>query len=146
MSKRFPLLILAFAAAFSAVTPANSQTLQVQVTAGGATTNIAANGSQSLTSPGVGLAVFTNVTVTNIGSATVTVNSVSLTGTSAMTLSSTAGATLSPNGSLVFSVEYLPTTGAAATGQIVINYTVSGAASAFQFNLIGITPSFTFSY
>jgi len=54
MSKGFPLLTLAFAAAFSAVTPALSQTLQVQITTGGATTNIAANGSESVTSPGVG--------------------------------------------------------------------------------------------
>jgi hypothetical protein len=146
MSKGFPLLTLAFAAAFSAVTPAHSQTLQVQITSGGATTNIAANGSQTITSPGVGLAVFANATVTNTGSATVTINSVSLTGTPEMTLSSTSGTTLNPNGTLVFSVEYLPTMGAAATGQVVINYTVSGAASAFQFSLTGITPSFTFSY
>jgi Abnormal spindle-like microcephaly-assoc'd, ASPM-SPD-2-Hydin len=146
MSKGFTLLTLAFAAAFAAATPTYGQTLQVQVTSGGATTNIAANSSQTLTSPGIGLAVFANVAVTNTGSATVTINSVSLTGTPEMTLSSAAGATLSPNGNLVFSVEYLPTNGAAATGQIVINYTVSGAVSAFQFNLTGVTPSFTFSY
>src|SRR5580658_5355477 len=99
-------LAAAFAAAFVAATPAHSQTLQVQVTVNGVATNVPAGGSLSLVSPGIGQPVFANVSVTNTGTTAVTVNSVSLTGTSEMTLSSTAGATLSPNGNLVFSVEY----------------------------------------
>jgi hypothetical protein len=143
MSKGLPTLTLALAAAFAAVTPAHSQTLQVQVTANGVLTNIPAGGSLSLASPGIGQAVFANVTVTNTGTAAVTVTSVSLTGTPEMTLSSMAGATLSPNGNLAFSVEYFPTAGAAAIGQIVVAY---GTNSTFPFSLTGVTPSFTFSY
>jgi len=148
MSKWLPTLTLALAAAFAAVTPAHSQPLQVQVTAGGATTNIAVNGSLSLASPGVGQAVFANVSVTYTGTATATITGISLTGTSDMTLlqSTSLPTTLSQNGNIGFSVQYLPTTGATATGQVVIAYTVGGAASTFPFVLTGVTSNFTFSY
>ena len=151
MSKRLPTPTLAsataFVAAFVAATPAYSQ-VQVVVTAGGVSTTIAQNGSQTLTSPAVGQAVFANVSVTYTGTATATITSVSLTGTSQMTLlqSTTLPATLSPNGSIGFSVQYLPTSGAAVTGQVVIAYTVGGTAFTFPFVLNGVTPNFTFSY
>jgi len=147
MSKGFPILTLAFAAALSAVTPAYSQTLQVVVTANGAATNIAANGSMSLTAPAVGQAVFATVQVTNTGTASATINSVTLNGTTEITLTQPFTAvTLLSNGSTAFSVQYLPTTSAAAPTQVVINYTVGTTVSTFQFNLTGVTLNFTFSY
>jgi hypothetical protein len=148
MSKWLPTLTLALAAAFAAVTPARSQPLQVQVTAGGATTNVAVNGSLTLASPGVGQAVFANVSVTNTGTAAATITGITLTGTPEMTLlqSTSLPTTLSQNGNIGFSVQYLPTTGATATGQVVIAYTVGGAASTFPFVLTGVTSNFTFSY
>jgi len=144
MSKGFPILTLALAAAFAAVTPAHSQALQVQVTAGGATTNVAANTNPSVTLAAtvVGQAVFANVLVTNTGTAAATIG-ISVTGTTEITSSSPA-ATVAPNGNAPFSIQYLPTTGAAAIAQVAI--TVNGAASSFQFVLTGVTPSFTFSY
>jgi hypothetical protein len=86
MSKGFPILTLAFAAAFAAVTPAHSQTLQVQVTANGATTNVGAGGSLSLAATAVGQAVFANVLVTNSGTAATNITGITLTGTPEITL------------------------------------------------------------
>src|SRR5580700_6079771 len=139
MSKGLPILTMALAAAFAAATPAHSQVLQVLVTAGGATTNVGAGGSLSLTSPGAGQAVFANVTVLYTGTATATITSVSLTGTTEMTVLQTAALpiTLVPNGSTTFTVQYLPTTGLTATGQVVIFYTEKSAQASFPFVLTG---------
>jgi hypothetical protein len=147
MSKGLPILTLAFAAAFAAVTPAHSQTLQVVVTINGVATNIGAGGSLPLASPGIGQAVFANVSVTNTGTAAVSVTGITLTaGTTEMTLSSQTTQfpfTLNPNSSIPFSVEYLPATGLTVNGQVSIDY---GTNSTFQFTLTGVTSNFTFSY
>jgi hypothetical protein len=147
MSKGLPTLTLAFAAAFAAVTPAHSQTLQVQVTANGATTNIGAGGSLSLAATAVGQAVFANVLVTNTGTAATNITNITLAGTTEMTLllqtTPFQVTTLPPNNSIGFSVQYLPTTGLTATAQIVVAF---GTASTFPFTLTGVAPNFTFSY
>jgi hypothetical protein len=149
MSKGLPTLTLALAAAFAAVTPGHSQTLQVQVTVNGVVTNVPSGGSLSLASPGIGQPVFANGVVTNTGAAAVGIAGITFAGTTEMALSPLTTQfpfTLNPNSSIPFSVEYLPTAGAAAIGQIAINYTAGGTTSAFQFSLTGITPSFTFTY
>jgi hypothetical protein len=148
MSKRVPILTVALAAAFIAATPAQSQVLQVSVTAAGATTFLASGGSLGLTSPGTGQAVFANVTVRYVGTTSATITGETLNGTSDMTLLQTVTPpiTLSPNSSTTFTVQYLPGTGLTATAQVIIGYTEGSVASSFAFVLNGSSARLTFSY
>lgn len=141
MSKGISILSVAFAAAFVAATPAHSQLL-VSVTANGVTTPMTfSGGSVSLTAPTTGQAVFATVLVQGTVTPAPTINSVTLTGSSEMTLLQTSA--LSGPTPLSFTVQYLSTTGLTATGQVVINY---GTGLTFSFTLIGTAGRFTYSY
>ena len=147
MSKRLPFLAVAIAAAFAAVTPAQSQVLQVAVSTNGGITGVGLNGSASITAPGTGQAVFATVSVRYVGSTLANITSLSLTGTTEMTLQTPPlPVTLGPGDSMIFSVQYVSTAGLTAAGQVLIGYTENSVASTFPFVLIGTAPHATFSY
>ncbi len=109
---------------------------------------IAPGGSAVLTSGAVGQAATGTVQITYTGSATSTITGVSITGTSAISVSSAPSfpVTLSPNGTATFTIQYLPFSGAAATGQLAIAVTEGTQASVFSFNVTGNTPDLKFNY
>lgn len=148
MSKRLPIRTVVLAVVCAIATPAYSQVLQVFVTGGGVNSNLPPGGSVGLTAPGTGQAVFATVTVHYLGTTTAAITGLSLTGTSEMTLLQTPALpfTLSPNGSINFTVQYLPSTGLTATAQVVIAFTENGLASSFPFVLTGNSARLTFSY
>ncbi len=149
MIKGLSIGVVALAAAFTAATPGFGQSvLQVSVTAGGATSTVAAGGSVALTATGIGQPVLASVTVLYTGSATATITSVSITGTTEMSLAPAPAfpITLSPNGSTNFTVQYDSTTGNTANGQVSVNFTENSQASSFEFGLTGTSPLLAFSY
>ncbi|HYW46538.1 MAG TPA: choice-of-anchor D domain-containing protein [Bryobacteraceae bacterium] len=149
MIRGFPILLAALAVPFAAVTPALGQSvLQVSVTVGGTTSNVAPGGSQSLTASGLGQSVLANVTVKYTGATAATITGVNVTGTSDMTVSSTPAfpVALNPGGSTTFTVQYLSSSGNAVTGQVSIAFTENSQPSSFQFVLAGTAPNLSFTY
>src|SRR5262249_31727284 len=82
------------------------------------------------------------------GTTTATVTGATLTGTSAIVVTSspTLPLTLLSNASATFTIQYLPTTGTSVSTVVSINFTENSQASAFAFNLIGNAPDLAFSY
>ena len=148
MRKGLSFCTIALAALFAIAAPAAAQVLQVSVTAGGTTSNVAAGGSVSLTATGTGQAALATVTVKYTGSTTASISSVTLTGTSEMTLLSvsTLPIVLTTNATTTFTVQYLPTTGTTVNGQISLAFTENNQASSFGFTVTGTSPRLAFSY
>ena len=138
-----------FLAVLAAAPPVLGQTLlQVSVTSGGTTTNIAAGGSLTLTAGNLGQPVPASITIRYTGSATASITGVSVTGTSEMSVASapTLPFALTPGGSTSFTVQYLPSSGNAVTGQVSVVFTNGSQPSSFQFVLIGMVPNLAFNY
>ena len=148
MTKRLPALLIVLAAPFVAAPSLLGQSvLQVSVSVNGQSSNVAPGGSLALTASDLGQPVLANVTVRYGGTATAIITGVSVTGTSEMTaLSPQAPITLNPGGSTSFIVQFLPSSGNAASAQVSVAFTENSQASNFQFTLTGTSPSLTFSY
>jgi len=149
MTKRLPILLVVLAAPFVAAPSLLGQSvLQVSVTASGQSSNVAPGGSLALTASDLGQPILANVTVLYSGTATATITGVSVTGTSEMTLllAPQVPATLHPNGSTSFTVQYLSASGNAVAAQVSVAFTENSQASNFMFTLTGTSPHLTFSY
>ena len=143
MTKGGLILLVALAAV-----PAAGQSLQVSVTAGGSSAAVTPAGSVALTAGDLGQPVLAIVTVRYAGTTTATVSGVSVTGTSEMTLllAPAFPVTLNPNGSISFTVQYLPSTGNSVAAQVSIAFLENNQASTFPFVLTGTSPRLTVSY
>jgi hypothetical protein len=129
------------AVVFTCAVPSSafSQPLQVSVAVGGTTNTIMPGGSLALTATSVGQSVIAN--------STATISTVSVAGSSLMTLLSAPAfpVALNPGGATSFTVQYLPSTGGSVSAQVLIPFTEAGQASVFSFNLVGNTPDMVFS-
>ncbi|MGC8792719.1 MAG: choice-of-anchor D domain-containing protein [Bryobacteraceae bacterium] len=137
-------LILASAALAQATAPF---TLQVQL--GPNRFTIADGGTITLPADAIGLAASALVTMNYVGTGTyVIVNSVDLTGHADFSVTGVPDlpATLMRNQSLSFSIRYLPTSGATASGRVAVSYTDGRTLSVLTINLVGVAPDFAFSY
>lgn len=149
MRKLLTFLTVALAAAFLAAVPAQSQVLQVTATVAGTATNVPSGGSVNMTATATGLPVFAVVSVQYAGTASATINSVTLTGTTEMAVVQTTPAlpsTLNPGQNLSFTVQYVSTTGLATAGQVIIGYSENSVAATFPFTLNGTAGRLTYSY
>src|SRR5262245_52583848 len=119
--KHLPLLLLSLCSSGLAQT-----SIQVAAQVGTTSNPIANGGSLSLPSAGVGREVLASVAVTNTSAAAITISQLTVSGSSDITLATTVTlpASVGPNGSLSFTIRYLPSTGVAAVAQTSIG--VSG--------------------
>jgi hypothetical protein len=148
MTRRHAGLPLIVALACAGMLPIFGQTLQVSVTANGATRNVAAGGTITLWSRGVGRAAVATVLVANSGASAVTVTSVMVAGSPMMKVVGPPAfpMNLSPGAFTSFNVQSLPFAAGKTTGQVSIAFIAGGQSSLFDFNLSGTTADLVFSY
>ena len=92
--------------------------------------------------------VSATLTVTYRGASSALIGGFDLSGTTDFTVGASPElpATLNPNDSVVFVIQFSPTTTARSSVRFRINFTEGRNSSGINFNLTGITPDFGFSY
>jgi hypothetical protein len=125
--KRLTWVVLA---ALAAATPGLAQSLQVTATVGGVSTNVSSGGTVALTAVDIGQPALATITVQNTGATAVSLTGVTLAGAAELTLASAPSfpVNLNPNTGISFSVQYLPSTGNAATAQVSIAFVANNQA------------------
>src|SRR5215470_9190389 len=122
--------------------------LQVSVNVAGTSSNVPAGGSVALSGTDIGQPVQAVVTVRYSGTSTASITSVSLTGTTEITIVNAPAlpAALTPGNSTAFTIQYTPATGNAVSAQVSIAFTENGQGSAFPFAVTGTSPRLAVSY
>lgn len=145
MKRGLPILLLGLATLGAAF---GQSDFQVTAVYGGASQIISSGAALALSASNVGQRAFINFTVVYTGSSLGTIQSLAFTGTSEMAIVSAPSTpvNLVPNASFGFSVEYLPSTGSAVSGQVAIGLLENNQASSFQVTLNGSAPNLTLTY
>jgi hypothetical protein len=122
--------------------------LQVSVTIAGTSSNVASGGSVALSGTDIGQPVQAVVTVRYGGASTANITSVSLTGTTEITVVNAPAlpVALTPGSTTAFTVQYNPATGNAVSAQVSIAFTENGQGNAFPFVVTGTSPRLAVSY
>jgi hypothetical protein len=145
MKRVLPILLLGLATLGAAL---GQSDFQVTALYGGASQVVPSGGALTVTASNVGQRTFVNFTVVYTGSSIGTIQSLAFTGTSEMAIASAPSTpvSLAPNASVGFSVEYLPSTGSAVSGQVAVGLYENSQPSSYQVTLNGSAPNLTLTY
>ena len=121
-------------------------TLQVQ--RGADRFALAEGGTISMPADAIGMLTAASVTLTYVGTSSVTVNNFEITGHADFSLAGMPDlpVALSRNQSVTFYIRFLPTTSARVQGRVAINYTEGRTTAYVTLNMVGTAPEFGFSY
>lgn len=143
-----PRILLTLAVLAPAATAQATLPFNIRVQQGTNVLSLGDGGAFTIPADAVGVAASASITITYRGTATATINSVELTGSSDFQLSGLPDlpATLGVNQSVSATLRYQAGSSARATSRLVFNFVERGIASAFTLNPAGTAPEFAFSY